>query len=48
MGIFGIHRFYMGKWLSGALYLLSGGVFLIGIVYDFWTLNDQISEENAA
>ena len=32
----------------GALYLLSGGVFLIGIVYDFWTLNDQISEENAA
>ena len=48
VGIFGIHRFYMGKWLSGALYLLSGGVFLIGIVYDFWTLNDQISEENAA
>ena len=32
VGIFGIHRFYMGKWLSGALYLLSGGVFLIGIV----------------
>ena len=48
VGIFGIHRFYMGKWLSGALYLLSGGVFLIGIVYDFWTLNDQISEENTA
>lgn len=48
VGIFGVHRFYMGKWLSGALYLLSGGVFLIGIVYDFWTLNDQISEENTA
>ena len=47
VGVFGIHRFYMGKWLSGALYMLSGGVFLIGIVYDFWTLNGQISEENA-
>jgi TM2 domain-containing membrane protein YozV len=43
LGVFGIHRFYMGKWLSGIVYLLTGGLFLIGIVYDFWTLNDQIT-----
>jgi len=43
LGVFGIHRFYQGKWISGILYLLTGGFFLIGIVYDFWTLNEQIS-----
>ena len=48
LGIFGIHRFYLGKILTGLLYLLTGGVFLIGIVYDYWTLNDQISEVNGA
>ena len=48
LGLFGIHRFYMGKILTGILYLLTGGVFLIGIVYDFWTLNEQIDEQNGA
>ena len=48
VGVFGIHRFYLGKWISGAVYLLTGGLFLIGVAYDFWTLNDQISEENAS
>jgi TM2 domain-containing membrane protein YozV len=48
LGVFGIHRFYMGKILTGVLYLLTGGVFLIGVVYDFWTLNEQIDESNSA
>ena len=47
LGLFGIHRMYMGKWLSGILYLLTGGFFLIGIIYDFWTLNDQITLINS-
>ena len=41
-GVFGIHRFYQGKWITGIFYLLSGGLFLVGIIYDFWTLNEQI------
>jgi TM2 domain-containing membrane protein YozV len=45
-GIFGIHRMYMGKWLTGILYLLTGGLLLLGVLYDFWTLNSQISEAN--
>ncbi len=48
LGIFGLHRFYMGRWLTGLLYLLTGGVLLLGVLYDFWTLNSQISEENRA
>ena len=46
LGIFGIHRFYMGKWGTGLIYLFTCGFFLIGIIYDYWTLNDQISQEN--
>jgi TM2 domain-containing membrane protein YozV len=47
LGIFGVHRMYMGKWISGLLYLLTGGLFLIGYVYDYWTLNDQITVLNS-
>lgn len=46
LGVFGIHRFYMGKWLTGLLYLFSIGLFGIGVLYDFWTLNGQISARN--
>lgn len=48
LGVFGIHRFYQGKWITGILYLCTGGLFLAGIIYDYWTLNGQIDERNAA
>lgn len=47
LGLLGIHRFYMGKWLSGFVYLLTGGIFGFGYLYDLWTLNDQISLINS-
>ncbi len=47
LGLFGIHRFYMGKWLTGIVYLVSGGIFGIGYLYDLWTLNDQVSLINS-
>ena len=47
LGLFGAHRFYQGKWVSGVVYLLSGGFFLLGVYWDFLTLNTQISERNA-
>jgi len=47
LGLFGIHRMYMGKWISGILYLLTGGILGIGLIYDFWTLNDQITLINS-
>lgn len=46
LGVFGVHRFYLEKWFTGLLYLLTGGIFLLGIIYDYWTLNDQISVVN--
>ena len=46
LGAFGVHRFYMGKWGTGLLYLCTVGLLGLGIIYDFWTLNTQISERN--
>ena len=46
LGVFGVHRMYMGKWLTAVLWLLTGGLFLLGYVYDFLTLNDQITVLN--
>jgi len=48
LGFLGIHRFYMGKILTGLLWLISGGLFGIGWLYDFCTLNSQIDESNRA
>ncbi len=47
LGLFGVHRMYMGKWISGLIYLLTGGLFLVGYVYDYWTLNDQVAMINS-
>lgn len=47
LGFLGVHRIYMGKWLTGLLYLVSGGLIGVGVLYDFWTLNDQVSLVNA-
>lgn len=46
-GIFGAHRFYLGKWGTGILYLCTGGLFLIGYYYDFLTLNSRVNDQNA-
>ena len=46
LGIFGIHRFYLGKWLTGLVWLLTGGLLMLGVLYDYWTLNGQVDEVN--
>lgn len=46
LGPLGLHRFLQRKFGTGLLYLLTFGLFGIGIVYDVLTLNDQIHEVN--
>jgi len=48
LGFFGVHRMYMGKWVTGILYLCTLGFLGIGYLYDFWTLNDQITIVNGS
>ena len=47
LGFFGIHRFYIGKWVTGVVYLLTMGLLGVGVLYDFCTLNGQVREANA-
>jgi TM2 domain-containing membrane protein YozV len=46
LGLFGIHRLYLGKLVTGVIYFFTGGLLGLGLLYDFWTLNGQVSEIN--
>ena len=45
-GALGFHRFYMGKTVTGVLWLMTGGLGMVGAVYDFFTLPRQVREAN--
>lgn len=47
LGALGGHQFYLGKPGRGVLYLLTGGVLLIGVVIDLFTLPSQVRAVNA-
>lgn len=34
LGVFGVHYFYVGRMGMGILYLLTGGIFIIGVIVD--------------
>ncbi len=46
LGLFGVHRMFIGKWVTGILWLATGGLFTLGYVYDYWTWNEQVDEVN--
>lgn len=46
LGVFGLHRMYLGKWATGLLWLVTGGLFGLGYIYDYLTLNEQVSLAN--
>ena len=48
LGLLGIHRMYLGKWITGILYLLTAGLLGLGYLYDFWTLNNQVTLINSS
>lgn len=35
LGIFGFHRFYVGKVWTGLMFLFTGGWFGLGVIWDF-------------
>jgi len=45
-GALGFHRFYLGKIPTGLLWMFTGGLGMIGSVYDFFTLPGQVREAN--
>lgn len=47
LGWFGAHRFYLGKWITGTLYLCTLGLATFGVLWDTWRLNEMIDAKNA-
>ncbi len=45
-GLFGLHRFYLRRYATGFLWLFTGGLFLVGAVYDFFSLPRLVEESN--
>lgn len=46
-GIFGGHRFYIGKIGTGFLWFFTAGLFFIGNFIDLFTLSGQVDKVNA-
>lgn len=46
LGVFGVHRLYLGKWITAIIYFFTLGLFGLGYLYDLCTLNGQIDERN--
>ncbi len=46
LGFWGAHKFYLGNTFMGFLYMFTGGLLGIGLLYDFFTLPFQVSSAN--
>ena len=45
-GALGFHRFYLGKIPTGLLWMFTGGLGMVGSIYDLLTLPGQVREAN--
>ena len=46
LGVFGVHKFYLGKIGMGILYLFTAGFFGIGLLIDLFTLGGELDPYN--
>jgi TM2 domain-containing membrane protein YozV len=45
-GWLGLHRFYLRKYATGILWIVTGGVLGIGSLYDLFALGDMVDLHN--
>ena len=46
LGCLGAHKFYMGKIGWGIVYLLTGGIFFVGVIIDIFLLSGSVDQHN--
>ena len=44
--IAGLHRFYLGRWLTGIIWLLTGGLLWIGTIVDLFLIPGMVDRAN--
>lgn len=46
LGVLGLHRFYLGRWVSGLIWLFTGGLCFIGAIVDLILMPGMVRVEN--
>lgn len=46
VGLCGLHRFYCGKWITGLLWLFTGGLLFIGQLIDLVLIPGMVERKN--
>ena len=46
VGLCGIHRFYLGKWGTGIIWLLTGGLLFVGQIVDLFLIPGIANRSN--
>ena len=47
-GVLGLHRFYLGRWVTGLIWLFTGGLCMIGAIIDLFVIPGMVRLENLA
>jgi TM2 domain-containing membrane protein YozV len=45
-GVSGLHRFYTGRYISGLIWMLTGGLCGVGQVIDLFFISRMVSDHN--
>lgn len=46
LGLCGLHRFYMGRWVSGTIWLLTFGLCFVGQLIDLVAMPRMVEDSN--
>lgn len=46
LGLLGFHKFYLRRPLLGVAYFFTAGLFIVGWLYDLFTMGEQVAKYN--